>query len=258
VPVRPRAFVRWVVPVAVWESASRFKQVASMTDRRLARRLAFRDRPWNALLYSRLDLLPKDQLSQLRVVVDGGANVGDWTSAVLDVIRPDVVHAFEPFPELAACLEDRFQDVSGVIVHAAALGRAAGRSTLNVTRHSHNASLRSPTEEAQRLLGSDADIVEKIDVPVVALSEVIAEPIDLLKLDLQGYELEAIAGAGQALATTSWVLIEVSLRSLYEGEASFVELDRALVDHGFRLMNLSRPFEWNGRATFVDALYGKD
>jgi hypothetical protein len=62
-----------------------------------------------------------------------------------------------------------------------------------------------------------------------------ARPPDLLKLDVQGYELEVLKGADQALATARSVLCEVSFRTFYQGQALFAEILAHLQGRGFRL-----------------------
>lgn len=60
------------------------------------------------------------------------------------------------------------------------------------------------------------------------------ENVDLLCIDLQGYELNALKSLGKKLETAKYVLTECSIDSTYIGGASFAELAEYLVEAGFK------------------------
>jgi hypothetical protein len=58
----------------------------------------------------------------------------------------------------------------------------------------------------------------------------------LLKLDVQGFELEALRGAERVLASVDTVLTECSFVPFYSGQALFDEVRDFLHERGFRLV----------------------
>jgi len=80
----------------------------------------------------------------------------------------------------------------------------------------------------------------------------------LLKLDLQGYELEALKGATKTLQQCSHVLLETVFDKEYEGEPLFEELWSYLREQGFRF---ERPLNFSkggsGSIVQMDALFSK-
>jgi hypothetical protein len=60
----------------------------------------------------------------------------------------------------------------------------------------------------------------------------VAGPV-LLKLDVQGLELEVLQGAGAALSTVKWVVLEASSVPFYQGQALFEDLRAFLAAAGF-------------------------
>ena len=68
--------------------------------------------------------------------------------------------------------------------------------------------------------------------------------IDLLCIDLQGYELQAIKSLGEKLKTVKYIITECSIQSTYKGGASFCELNAYLEKYGFKYHN-SNEFGYN-------------
>jgi FkbM family methyltransferase len=114
--------------------------------------------------------------------------------------------------------------------------------------------------------------VEKtISVETDSLDNVLAshsiERVDFMKIDTQGYELNILKGARQALGKVSGLEVEVEFSMLYEGQPLFGEIDAYLRNLGFVLFDL-RPCYWKriekpfmkgaGQIIFADALYFKD
>ena len=80
--------------------------------------------------------------------------------------------------------------------------------------------------------------------------------ISLLKIDVQGYEKRALAGAKQTLSKTKFLLVELNFMPQYDGGSWFGDVHEILTrDFGFFLANVSRPQVLNGRASMCDGLY---
>lgn len=121
------------------------------------------------------------------VVVDAGACEGFFTRYALR--RGLRVIAIEPVPSLARSLERTFQREIGtgqVRVVQAALGSSSGTRHLESERESLYESRLGETGE---------------EVAAISLDEFLGEErIDVLKMDIEGAEMEAIEGAAKTLA----------------------------------------------------------
>jgi FkbM family methyltransferase len=135
------------------------------------------------------------------IVVDVGANEGDYTTAVLEANRGAKVYALEPHPHTFSRLQHRASTKSGVIVVNAACGKAPGELTLfdyAGSQGSSHASLyegaigTSTTNEASRY------VVKVVDLDTFSMQNKIST-IDLLKIDTEGHELEVLKGASKLL-----------------------------------------------------------
>jgi hypothetical protein len=92
------------------------------------------------------------------------------------------------------------------------------------------------TRASSALKAHDVDVAP-IAVPVVSLDECLgSEPVArpaLLKLDVQGYELEVLLGARATIARCDAIVAEVSFVSSYERAATFDAIYRHLRDGGW-------------------------
>jgi FkbM family methyltransferase len=134
------------------------------------------------------------------VVLDVGANAGIYSLAALDAQPGAAVHAFEPTPQIAAGLR-RTAELNGLarlVVHQSA-----------VTNYDGQAILRRCGEAEGGNDGMNFIVPDRVEagaerVPAVKLDTACAElgieRIDLLKLDVQGSEADALEGAAGLLA----------------------------------------------------------
>ena len=98
---------------------------------------------------------------------------------------------------------------------------------------------------------------DEIEVPAMRLdewwgnSEHWDEPIDLLIIDLQGAELEALRGAGELLWDIEAIITEGQNQPIYEDIPSFDELVEFLEGYGFELSVSIAQNDWFGDHIFT-------
>jgi FkbM family methyltransferase len=210
---------------------------------------------------SRLHLLPADLDLRKGVVVDIGANEGSFTNGLLALVPDARVIAVEPAPEPLARLRARFADKPNVTVVGKAIAAEVGVAALHLTGHDHNSSLHVPREEMQTLYADPGwGVVRDIEVETASLDALVGpdETVSVIKLDVQGGELDVIQGAGATLERTQSVLMEVTFVSHYEGDADFQRLNQEMLDRGFALTGISEPGRTlKGELTWADACYSR-
>ena len=99
-------------------------------------------------------------------------------------------------------------------------------------------------------------------MPITTLDEFCAEHeinyIDLLKLDVQGYELKILAGAKHLLETKRITLLftEVNFVPLYANQAYFHQVYQFLLGEGFQLVSFYNQTHREGpELNWADALF---
>ncbi len=135
------------------------------------------------------------------IVFDVGANKGDWTAELVRRAGPRIrrVCQFEPSPHNIALLTERFKDDRRVsLVPHAASDRKGEAELFSDVPGSGAASL------YKRRLDHFGIVLDKsARVRTVSIDDFIAEQkirkVDFMKMDIEGHELAALAGAQHAL-----------------------------------------------------------
>jgi hypothetical protein len=85
----------------------------------------------------------------------------------------------------------------------------------------------------------DPEVTHEVPVDTIdAIAGRVGTP-DLLKLDLQGAEFDALRGALKSLAHVEMVIVEFGITSAYIGRTTPRELIDLLYDAGFRLYDVA-------------------
>ena len=176
------------------------------------------------------------------VVLDVGANVGQYASKLRDSGYSGRIVSFEPYGQAYTQLERTASRDPGWQARRIALGEEAGEVELNVSGNSFSSSL-LPIRERHVEIAPDAAYVDREVVPALRLDAIWDELVAAgervwLKLDVQGFELPVLRGAGERLALTHAVQVELSLTSLYEGDVLWLELGEWLRERGFELVGV--------------------
>jgi FkbM family methyltransferase len=231
------------------------------------KRLGFTGNLWNPFHVTKVHwaarragllMLPDNSLPALHTLVDVGANYGEWIEDTLKCAAPDKVIAFEPDPTALGVIRPKHKKSEYVQICEAAVGAEDGSVSFNVSGSSKLSSVLSPSGRLGEMYGDDARVDENVEAKMVALDSELGgdEEISILKIDVQGYELEVIKGAEWTLQKTEFLLIEANWTQKYKGGGTFADVHRRLTeDFHFRLIDMSGPLSVEGGASFSDALY---
>lgn len=150
-----------------------------------------------------------------------------------------MILAFEPMP--AACRRYRLAlPASRARLFEMGIGRANGLKELHITNRVDSSSLLRPGVGQKRAFG----VYETgtLSVTFHRLSDVldvddISRPC-LMKIDVQGAELDVLAGAANLLDYIDFIYIELSYVQLYEGQPLATEILKYLFGIGYQLQGI--------------------
>ncbi len=192
-----------------------------------------------------------------RVIFDVGAFYGTWTVLAKSIFPKAEVHAFEPLEQLRGQFLDRTACLNNVTYHQIAAGATSGDKRMELANFLDSSSLLPMTEKQMsefktRPTGSASVRMERLDD--YALKHSLPMP-DLIKLDLQGYEVEALRGAMKCLSSAQAVISEVSFAEFYKGQCLFEELVGFLASCGFRTRAFGAKTKLGDRLLQTDILF---
>lgn len=211
-----------------------------------------------ALVASRIEHLPRLSRGKLDFVVDIGANEGQWISALMNFADVRRLEAFEPNPEAFAKLSKRFAQRTHTKLHNFALGDETTSATLNVIENSGLSSVLKPGKIIQQEYAPASEVIRLIPIEILRLDDVLHddEAIDLIKLDVQGFEHSVLRGAMKTLRRTRVLLIETNFTSHYCGDGTFGTLCNHLSELGLEFWDVSAPYRGSqGQALWADAVF---
>lgn len=178
-------------------------------------------------------------IPDLKVIIDVGANKGQFTMAANHYYPRAVIHSFEPLPEVFQVLQHNTRKLAGVHAYNLALGSSSGCLEFYRNAYSHASSALQVSGLQKDMMPQTAD-TDQITVPVKRLDELLPDirllSPALLKMDVQGYEKEVLKGAVNSLRNIDYLLFESSFVQMYEGEPLFDEMHNFVKDLGFEFI----------------------
>jgi|KBSMisStandDraft_5_1062788.scaffolds.fasta_scaffold74860_2 FkbM family methyltransferase len=171
------------------------------------------------------------------IVIDAGANMGQWARKASAVFPDAPLHLIEPQAACQGELRGFASTRGSVEIHQTAItrpGRTMVRMT-GATTGSTGAHVLGDTEHAEN---EDA-------LPATTLDLLFAGRVDdsdrvLLKLDLEGHEADAIAGATTLLSRVEVLVTETQVYEIERnGNPTFADLMRVLSERGFAFYDVA-------------------
>lgn len=176
------------------------------------------------------------------MMVDAGANFGHFALVASRLAGKDgLIFAFEPDPKTFALLTENVALLDTANVVAVAAGLADRPGELELREDAGNPGGHSFATENVRAAGTSTR------VPVHTLDEFLARHapgrrLDLIKIDVQGFEAKLIAGARQTIARDRpTIFCEVSPDLMRNVGDDFAALLRYFEGEGYRALNTSLP-----------------
>jgi FkbM family methyltransferase len=174
---------------------------------------------------------------QVDVILDIGANSGQYATGLRDAAFKGRIISFEPLSGPFSILESKASMDPLWDCHRYALGDAERTILINVAGNAGNSSSVLPMLKSHQDAFPPANYIGTEEVPIYRLDSVVPEilkqtDVAFLKIDVQGFEKQVLAGSKSTVHDHCVGLqLELSFLPLYEGGM----LIREAFDHAYSL-----------------------
>jgi FkbM family methyltransferase len=200
------------------------------------------------------------QLPSSNSIIDVGGATGQVALMFAKKYPASKIYSFEPIPSTYKMLVKNTGGSVSIIPINKGLGSIPGNAEIHVTQRFTSSSLLAVEKNIEnpyftenlKETGTESIIVSTLDKEIP-----LSEKINILKIDVQGYELEVLKGGMETLTRTAIVLVEMQNHDLYKGAPKYYDIDAFLVKVGFELYDIipsisqdKKLYEWD--AIFVN------
>jgi FkbM family methyltransferase len=196
-------------------------------------------------------------------IIDVGASEGGFASKARELFRGAKIYSFEPIPSSYKTLTKKFKSDKNFKAFNIALGNTVGQLEFHLNEHIGASSFLKTSNlhvDAHPYTKNYSKIKvasDKMD-NLVEASELTQNVI--LKLDVQGYEIEVLKGAEGLLKHVKFIYSEVCFNKLYEEQPLFDEIINFLRERGYRIAgveNISQSLK-NGMFLNADVFFARN
>ena len=180
------------------------------------------------------------------LIIDVGANTGIFGKELRQIGYRERIVSFEPlanaFAKLAGVTE---KDEKWEAFHYA-LGAEKGKQMINISGNSHSSSFleildtHTSAEASASYVGREEIQIDTLDAVFHTIKRNATEIY--LKIDTQGFELNVLKGAKDALKQIQTIQLEMSLRPLYAGQPLYYDLMDFLHERHYTLIDVEPGF----------------
>lgn len=208
-----------------------------------------------------VELLLEDILSRgvnFKNILDVGANLGEWTRMAKKIFPDSVIYMIEPLSEMESNLKKICEEFPGTKYFPKGAGSKIEDHVM--------------TTWGDDLAGANCLVVENAylksinkqrTIPVITIDSLIEkneiEIPDLVKLDIQGFELEALKGGAKLFGVTEAFILETSLFEFTSGNPILSEVVIFMAERGYEIYDfpgfLRRPLD--GALAQIDVCFAK-
>lgn len=197
----------------------------------------------------------------IKVIIDIGANNGEFAEFLSTYFDAKLTIAIEPLPGCAAQIRQREKAIKNLTVFECAVSDHEGQAVLFENVYAPASSLLPVSKISSDEFPQTAGHQKEEVVAVRRLDDLIDlgphEKEILIKIDVQGLEDKVMRGGEKTFRSAKFVLIEMSFVPMYDGQPLFEEAHELLVNMGFRFSGIKNQVDslTTGRPLFMHCLY---
>ncbi|QHT68840.1 FkbM family methyltransferase [Rhodocytophaga rosea] len=202
------------------------------------------------------------QQNQFDLIIDVGANSGQYGVLLREIGYVGKIISFEPIPAIFTLLQKTASQDSKWEIHNYAIGNEDGTISINVSENTYSSSI-LPMLNTHLEAAPESRYVKQESIAIKKLSSILTSAYltkyksILLKIDVQGYEMPVIEGAIPLLPGIKMVQTELSFVPLYEQAPLYTDIIEKMKETGFDFFTFIPEFidQSSGRLLQADGVF---
>ena len=193
------------------------------------------------------------------IIFDIGAHEGESIDRFKNLFENPTIHSFEPQTQIFEKLRNKKKKDDNLFLNNFGLSTEQGSEEICINSNTAASSYLEVDNKDKffRSLKTIQKEKTKIDTFDNYFNKINVDLIDLVKIDVQGYEEKVLKGALKSLNKVLLIEIEIVFVNLYEKHSSFYQIESILNNYNFELYSLSSISlnRKNDKIRNLDALY---
>lgn len=190
----------------------------------------------SALLSTHLKLMINN--ANIDLVIDVGANEGQFAQSIREIQFKGEIHSFEPVEKTFDVVRELSNSDPNWFCYKLAMGAETETKQINVAKSSVFSSLHTPSSFGKKRFRGAA-MTSKETINMTTLDERFGSKRFqqnrlLLKTDTQGFDLQVLKGARGILNQVKVIICELSLQPIYNDIPNYTEMLEFLAEAGFQ------------------------
>ncbi len=177
------------------------------------------------------------------IILDIGGGIGASVKIYNALFPGNKIFVFEPVLENYTTIKSKFANCSNIEICNVAVGNENSKKQINVANRITSSSLFPLAADQDSNFYNETTLgqnrIESIEI--VRLDDFLAKipnEIGIMKIDVQGYEMNVLQGAALILKRTNIVLLEVINHDAYVEAPKYYDIDSWLREHDFTLYDI--------------------
>ena len=205
-------------------------------------------------------MLAKKLLNQKFIILDIGGGIGATVKLFNQFYPENKILVFEPIDDNFNAIKLRFSPYTNIEILKYAIGNENSVKKINIANRITSSSILPLAADKNSEFFNENNLgqarVESIEI--VRLDDFMIkyhDEIGIMKIDVQGFELDVLKGAEVTLNRTDIVVLEVNNHNGYVGSPKYYDIDKFLREHNFTLYDILPSIMDNKKLKEWDVIY---
>jgi hypothetical protein len=204
--------------------------------------------------------LAKKFPNQKFIILDIGGGIGATAKIFNQFFPENRIMVFEPINDNFNAIKLRFSPNTNIEIIKYAVGNENSVKKINIANRITSSSILPLAVDINSEVFNENNLGQtRIEsVEIVRLDDFMLNDhneIGIMKIDVQGFELDVLKGAEVTLKRTDIVVLEANNHNGYVGSPKYYDIDKFLREHNFTLCDILPSIVDNGKLKEWDVIY---